>query len=554
MSNTRWYKRSKSGESSNSQVKGPNSALTEFLRSQNISAKEIRDRYLAQSHVPIEISPEEEAAILEQVDSEFHERQATATDKEADLIAEQYQARFTELRDVAIAEKLQIYELSVESASKSLSDSPADSAVPEPTENIRPAKKLRSASQRKAIKDTAKALLERSASRVPSLRNLCLQLCVQNIDDLEALGYIDEEHAIELSHAICRNRALTAQSLRLFARPDASHIEFWDCATLNDDALRSIAVYAPNLESLVLGMCGRLSSESFEYMFSRMRRLKRVQLHGPFLVSTSSWKTFFESIGNNLEEFAVSDTLNFNDEAFLCMAKNCPNISKLIIRQCDSFGLKNLAALTNLNQLLHLELYHPTDESVVITEEDSIEASKGFVSMIKKHGSSLQTLKLEACEELRADTLQAIKDNCSPQLTTLHITECPQLNDEDLQNLFSRWEAAANISDLSLSRTAEAGRLAIREMFLSCAPQLAHLSLNSLYTLTEEDLAPLYITCHRLKSLDLSFVRSVDDSLVQKILKQNPGLEYMEVFGNNHVTENLEQLRGLAVVGRERIA
>lgn len=59
------------------------------------------------------------------------------------------------------------------------------------------------------------------------------------------------------------------------------------------DSLKSIAIFCPRLQHLTLNLCGHLDGEVLLHYGRRLRRLRELDLFGPYLVRAEAWLELF---------------------------------------------------------------------------------------------------------------------------------------------------------------------------------------------------------------------------------------------------------------------
>jgi DNA repair protein RAD7 len=71
------------------------------------------------------------------------------------------------------------------------------------------------------------------------------------------------------------------------------------------DSYITLAGLCPNLETLQLNLCGRIETDTMIKWGTAFKKLKSIELDGPFLVRVEGWKKFFKGIGSRLESFMI---------------------------------------------------------------------------------------------------------------------------------------------------------------------------------------------------------------------------------------------------------
>jgi DNA repair protein RAD7 len=64
------------------------------------------------------------------------------------------------------------------------------------------------------------------------LRDMCLNVISDYIEDLDQLGWIEPESRLKISKIISRRRQLNNRSVSLFLGPDEDHVQLFDCTCI----------------------------------------------------------------------------------------------------------------------------------------------------------------------------------------------------------------------------------------------------------------------------------------------------------------------------------
>ncbi|KAH3674705.1 hypothetical protein WICMUC_003121 [Wickerhamomyces mucosus] len=570
---------STNGSSTSSGIRGPNSALTEFLRQQGINAEEIRQRHLRR------LAGEDEETEIVNVDhseissNNIHE-DSTQPDQDAEFDAEELEIRIASRRkrraakdnadeytdsesendinstdrikkkkivgdEVSCVQCSKTFVVSVYSRQDQLNDGYycADCTRVQ-QENDRAIKRNQMISRKKRQK-LAVALLDRQDVKISSLQDLSIKKITEKIEDVDEFGDIGTINMKKIAKILCRNRSLNDSTLNLFLNPLLEKLEFWDCSKLSKGSYDKICSYAPNIEKLTLLMCGKFHNDNLKYFSNNLNRLTHLEVDGPFLINNESWQTFFISKGKMLKSFKVSNTHRFSDETLEIMLKNvdpqifeCLKLSRLDgIKNKDSYDLLPMY-LTNLKEL---EISYPN-------HEDSVDDTM-LINLTSINGATLNTLVLDGCSALTDEFLiNGLKPFCS-NLRKLSLQFLDQITDEGFTGLFHGWNINLGLNEVFLKKCFSLGDSGIIEMLLHSNSTLVELSLNSIKDLTS--LAFQILSCNNLIYLDIGFIRSVDDEVLELIQKKCNQLKLIDCYGNNRCTSKAQIREGLKVIGRQ---
>ena len=89
-------------------------------------------------------------------------------------------------------------------------------------------------------------------------------------------------------------------------------------AELDTPAYTCIANLAPNVEQLMLNFCGRIDDDDLARFQRRLKRLRRLELYGPFNITSGAWVAFFDAMveaERTLDGFLLRQSPRFGHEA-----------------------------------------------------------------------------------------------------------------------------------------------------------------------------------------------------------------------------------------------
>jgi DNA repair protein RAD7 len=407
-------------------------------------------------------------------------------------------------------------------------------------------KKQAQASARKKRKQLAKALLERTEVKVPTLQDQCVRLIVKFIDDVEILGDVGIENSLKLSRILSRSRKLNSSTMKLFLDPQQKALEFWDCSELDSNCLSLIPAVCPNLERLTLGMCGQLSNDNLMYFATNLPNLKSIYLDGPFLINKNTWITFLETAGPRLEELTIRSTHRVDSEILAHLVENCSNLVSLTLSRLSD--LKDPAAidiLATLTKLEHLEISHPDQDlaSSLVTDE-------GLINILNQVGSQLHTLILDGCLGLTDNLLVSGIAPCCGALSHLSL-QSTDLTNEGIARLFENWSINSGLEKLNLERCIKLGDKALDAIVSHSGSTLVELNINSCQDVTKQSLNQMVDNMPNLTCVDLGFVRAVDDDLITCMSERMKYLRSISVYGVPRVTQACRIRNGLLLFGRQ---
>lgn len=568
-------------------IRGPNSALTEFLRQQGISAEGIRQRHMARVAAgEVEGTPEEEGESLQregeaqmrvhieengedvaeevavEEDPEELELRIAARRKRRAAAGKNDDDEYTDSEDEmaangegAVSGRRVVGEeetcagcfkkfiINVYSKTSETGGYLCPECTDKQNEKERAIKKNQLLSRKKRQK-LAVALLDRQDVKLPSLQDLAIKKVTDRIYDVDELGDIGDINLKKISRILCRNRSLGDNTLKLFLDPQLKKLEFWDCSALTISAYNQIAAYCPQIEELTLLMCGRLHNDNLKYFSTNLPHLHSIELDGPFLINNETWQSFFNSVGSRLKSFKLSNTHRFSDETLALMLEKCgENLESLKLSRLD--GIKNKESYdlmpAYLTKLKDLEISYPHHEDLV---DDAL-----LINLLSINAETLTSLTLDGCSALTDDFLINGLRPFAGNLRKLSLQLLDQITSEGFVGLFHDWDANFGLNEVYLRKCFSLADDGIIEMFLHSGSSLVELSINSVKDLTAMTFQ--IMRCPNLTYLDCGFVRAVDDVMLELIGKNCPQLKVVDCYGNNRCTSKANIREGMRVIGRQ---
>lgn len=588
--------RSRNRNRQSSGIKGPSSALTQFLKEEGISAEAIRNRWLRRQGK----GEEKVKSGSEEVDVEEHdieslevgnESESTISDKpklgSEDLLDNALERNDKDQDDEAVideddmpllndgknAYERRMKRLEMDSDEEEYdADENSGSATPLPVkrkavDRAEIEKKSKAIIQNRRLKRRRAAnLLDRKINPVNSLQSICISKISDNIykwqkeveengtakentifgNLRDVLGGVSKENLNNLANALSKNRALNDHTLQLFLKTDLESLTFHDCSKVSFDGYKTLAVFSPHLKKLSLQMCGQLNNEALIYLAEKLPNLKSIYLDGPFLINEKTWIEFFELMKGRLEEFKISNTHRFTDKALSSLLINCGHSLKVLslVRLDSVFNYALLPQYLDNEEFSSLELAYPYNDDDITDEV--------LINILGQVGHTMKSLIISGCTELTDSFIingigAFIGEN--NKLEELGLEELDQLSNDSLIYLFSQIQFPF-LKKCSFRRSIQVGDGTLFELLQNSAVQsIKYLDFNSLKDITKDALS--VISCPNLTYMDLAFVRAVDDDIIEKLGNQNPKLQLIEVFGDNLVTEKANIRPGLTVTGRQ---
>ncbi|KAK6205344.1 putative DNA repair protein [Scheffersomyces amazonensis] len=344
---------------------------------------------------------------------------------------------------------------------------------------------------RKKRRTLAQALLNKSEVRIPKLQDICIKKISANIDDVEALGDIGQVNLNKLSQILSKNRSLNDSTISLFLNPSLKSIEFWDCSNVDSDSLMKIASYCPYIESLTLFMCGQLHNDTLSYYNSHLKNLKELCLNGPFLISETAWQEFFEQSGSRLQKFEIRNTHRFSNDSLISLLENAG--SKLISLKLSRLDGLDSAAVYDLIPH-YISTSTLTHLEISYPHNEHLITDDLLINILAITGESLQSLNVDGCTNLTDNFLiDGISKFC-PNLTHLSMKLLDQLTDKGFAQAFTEFSQVNNggLLSVDLTKCIGLGDESVYALFKHSSHTLIELSLNSLNEISKDFLIQVF--------------------------------------------------------------
>ncbi|CAG8289245.1 unnamed protein product [Penicillium olsonii] len=388
-----------------------------------------------------------------------------------------------------------------------------------------------------------------------SLLETCIKKVADYIHDVEDFGDLPPSLLLRLGQILSRRRAVTPKTLDLFIRPQYRSIDLFDCAKLDTDDFHKILASMPHLTRVNLRFTTPFKDEIIQYMVDRDMQIKDLHLDGANLVTDACWRHLFQKLGHRLQSLKLWNLNSaFDDETAQVMCKQCPNLQRLKLKFLHKTGNGTLEAISSLPFLEHLSLHYLKE-----TEIDP----KHLWSIMSAVGSRLKTLSLEEFELVDDKLLQLIHEQCH-SLTKLRLSKNFTFTDAGLAALFVNWPNQAltyvdmnSLRDVDMTNPngpeqpiglASSAFVALME---HSGAKLQHLNIASCRHIPYQAFEQVFAegkVYPELKYLDLSFSPAVDDYIAMCIFRCCPALQRLVVFACFKIRD-IHIPRGLAVIG-----
>ncbi|KAF1851644.1 DNA repair protein-like protein Rad7 [Cucurbitaria berberidis CBS 394.84] len=593
-------------------IRGPHSALTDFLAANNISAQEIRDSYRqrvqrAEQDAPPDADNGEGPSNTENNGEDPTEEDLLA---ESSVMAAERSRKRKRNQDEAIAKIKKGKETKKKAASKKKkkgSDDESDfedmmdmykKAKPLPGQldncelcskrfTVTPYSKAgpeggllctpcgkEMVKEAKAHEKSTKPVVRKGRRKIESnrldgmtmggpksLQLLCIEKLAKHSEDIDELGEMPEGVMNRISEIFSKKRAMNSTTMKLFLQPDMESVAIHEAAYLETEDYNQIFAVCPNVKRVSLRNCCQFKDSNIDYMNEKAKALTDIQLLGANLVSNDKWAELFIARGQDLKSFKVEwlDAA-FDDQAVEALTTFCPNLERLKLERCKRIGKDSIDAIARLHHLKHLTLrfYEPIPREKLI-------------HLITSVGAHLRTLCLEHflddSVDPTDDVLEIIHDTCR-HLIKFRFTENNECTDAGYVNLFSNW-ANPPLHYIDVNSTRDMDNTnpdgpedcpiglasdGFREMMSHSGKRVEFLDISSCRHISHSTLVEIFDGTRQyphLREVNLSFCPVVDTEIIAGVFRSCPMIKKVVTFGCFQVADVVVP-RGIVLIGAPR--
>lgn len=433
---------------------------------------------------------------------------------------------------------------------------------------------------------------------VPSLQGLCLRRIVKSMDDVQDLGPLPSHLIDRLTQALCRDRLLTPSTSRLFLGGGLTRLHLYDCTLLGPSDLALIPRLSPDLRQLHLGFAGQMSDDALE-PFAKLP-LTHLHIHGSFLVRDQAWAHLIQQVSPTLEVLSLEHASKLGPASAKALSTPHPITSsplrEIRLRRCEGMTDGMLQVLGDLPYLRVLDLSGSGGHSLGETSsrKGSSITTEAICRLLEARGSGLRILSLSDCPSVTDEVISTIRQ-CCVRLWELDLSGCDQVTDQAIEGLFLGERTVPPGDEESAEDEVNEGEEEgngrsptdheswvnpwtappLQALYLSRLPLLKDLGtiaavkhsgstlhtlhLNRCYGITAKGLSAIAEHCSLLEDMDLSWIRAMNDALVDAILISSPSWSQdpksvdriLRLWGCSRVTECAGKNQIVRMVGRE---
>jgi len=368
------------------------------------------------------------------------------------------------------------------------------------------------------------------------LMTLCVETLAKNIHLADDLGDLPPPVIDRIARLLSKSRLLDSRTLDLFLQPHHEVINVYDAAKISSEDLIRIFQRVPKLKKLKLRNAIHFTDSVMDYLDTRNITLESLYIHGANLLTKEKWQYFLSNKGCDLRELKVQYTdKHFDDDVVGVLAHNCRGLTRLKIchnQLLSDIGIKHIAGM---DKLQHVSLHSMTKTT-----------TEPYIDIIKSLGPQLETFSIDKVDNVDDRLLDALHENCTG-LSKLRITESTFMTDAGFTRLFRGWKnKPLSFLDLQKSRYVDAARPRDNEHRVGLCSEgfealmehsgqgLKYLNVHACRNITRETFEKVFAEDKLyplLRHLEISFCEEVNDLVVGLIFRSCPNLREVNVFG-----------------------
>ncbi|KAI2621563.1 RNI-like protein [Xylaria nigripes] len=386
-----------------------------------------------------------------------------------------------------------------------------------------------------------------------SLMTLCIETLASNIHLADDLGDLPPLIIDRIARRLSKNRLLDPQTLDLFLQRHLHVLNIYDAAKLNLEDFLKIFHLMPQLKTLKLRNAIKFTDSVMQYLTTRNITLESFYIHGANLLSNGTWSEFLKRKGSHLKGLQVYYTDNyFGDATVKLFSSTCPNLRRLKICHNQQISDEGIKYIAKIEKLEHLSLQ-------CIKKINTLP----YVSIIQNIGQRLQTFSIKKVPDVDDRLLDAIHEKCV-NLSKLRITDSELMTDAGFARLFRGWKnKPLSFIDLQKCRYIDANKprhnehmvglcsLGFEALMEHSGEGLQYLNIHACRHITKEAFENVFAsdkTYKHLRYLEISFCEVVNDFIVGSIFRSCPNIKEVNVFGCMKV-KDVRVPRGKILVG-----
>ncbi len=374
------------------------------------------------------------------------------------------------------------------------------------------------------IPDEFVVLKDKNESNFPTLVTICIKVLMDHLDHISDLGDLPQSVLLKISKIVGRYRKLDSRVLKLLINASLDEVYLPDCNQLLENDFNLIFNTCQSASIVNLSFCCKLQ-HSLANLPLMMRNITNLRIHGAYLATDEQWASCL----SQLNELVVLDLSHASKFGILgtTALQSISTLMDLSITYTTVFNDKCLLLLKGY-QLRFLNLSWPTLQ----LQNESI------IDVIKTFGPTLEGLYLDGYSNMDDSVLlNGIAPYCV-SLKQLSISQS-KVTDEGIYRLLDSLNL--KLDSINLMKcdllTSECIILLLKEF----GKTISNLNLNGLQQISTDVFVAMAKYCPSLIQLDVSWCLSFNDLSFQTLKNNCDYIEYITCFGCNELTTTVVQ-------------
>ena len=418
-----------------------------------------------------------------------------------------------------------------------------------------------------AKRQKRQALLSQGRA-VPSLFDLCIQFLVENFEEVECLGDVDNSIRTALAKELVEQNKLNGESFRALAEAGIETLEYIDCSQVTQDQLADALkkLIPAGLRYLLLDQSGRcfgpktvnaiaetISNATSETDPTSSFGLFALSVGGAYLLNDTAAATMIVALSKTVSslEFkacpllrknfcqSISDSFAFNSNlvelALEDLNLNAECLDALVskpgaMKNVKSLSLRRIEGVNDDRLATFLKITGDTLERLDISYNYTL--SDAVLAALRQNNPNLKALSLAGLKHLTAQGLEALFTHVSgmappPMLRSLDVSNCDhEAFTDDVMQL---------VTQAATTRRNESG---IDQLELMGG--IVNLNLLGSTVVTDAALEHLVSTSAKtLQNLDVSFCSKITDQGMGYLVDQcGNQLSNIQIWGCAQLTDD----------------
>ena len=322
-----------------------------------------------------------------------------------------------------------------------------------------------------------------------------------------------------------------AKECHLLEKLDLCH-----CPSISDKGLIAIAERCTNLTSLIIESCPNIGNEGLQAIGKSCSKLQTISIRDCPRVGDQGVSSLFASstcaitkvkiqamnitdfslavighYGRAITHLTLSGLQNVSEKGFWVMgsAKGLKKLTSVTIASCRGMTDVSLEAMgkgiANLKQMCIQKCCFVSDN--------------GLIAFARTAGS-LETLQLEECNRITLLGIGGALSNHIRNLKSLTLVKCMGI--KDIAQEVTLPSLCTSLRSLSIQNCPGFGSASLSMVGTLC-PQLQHVKLIGLYSITDASMLPLLETCEGLVKVNLSGCVNLTDETISTLVRLHGG-------------------------------